>query len=83
MSTADIIIAIVVISFCAATIVGTLVYCILHKKHEEDMEWIVNLICNNKTEVNRFYDKYCGHIVDYHERPDQTAGIYNTNEKGG
>ena len=80
MSTADIIIAMIVVSFCAAAIVGTLVYCILHKKHEKDIDWLFNLICNNKTEVNRFYDKYYNHIVDYHERHDQSMDVYNTNK---
>jgi hypothetical protein len=66
MSTIEIIIAMIVVSFCAAAIVGTLVYRILHKKHEEDVEWIINLICDNKTEVSRFYNKYQDHLVDYH-----------------
>lgn len=78
----EFIIASIVVSFCAAAIVGTLVYCILKKKHDEDINWLFKLICNNKTEVNRFYDKYYDHIVDYHERSDQSADIYNTNEKG-
>ena len=74
MSTADIIIAIIVVSFCAAAIAGTLVYCILHKKHEEDIGWLFKIICDNKTEVNRFYDKYADHIAEYHERPNKSTG---------
>jgi hypothetical protein len=63
----DFIIATLVIGFCTSIIVGTLVYCILKKKHDEDIEWLFNMICTNKTEVNRFYNKYCDHIVEYHE----------------
>lgn len=63
----DFIIAILVVSFCISLIISTLVYCILKKKHDEDIEWLFNLICTNKTEVNRFYNKYCDHIVEYHE----------------
>jgi hypothetical protein len=58
---------VVVVSFCAATIVGTLVYCILKKKHEEDISWLVNMIYNNKMEVNRFYERYQNHLEDLHE----------------
>lgn len=67
ISMVDLIIMIVVVSFCAAAIVGTLVYCILKKKHDEDIGWLFKTIYDNKTEVNRFYNKYCDHIVDYHE----------------
>lgn len=63
----EFIIASLVMSFCAAAIVGTLVYCILKNKHDEDVGWIFKMICDNKTEVNRFYDKYWDHIVDYHK----------------
>ena len=70
ISIIDLIIMMVVVSFCAAAIVGTLVYCILHKKHEEDIGWLFKIICDNKTEVDRFYNKYWDHIVDYHEQED-------------
>lgn len=68
ISLIDLIIMIVVVSFCAAAIVGTLVYCLLKKKHDEDIEWLFNMICDNKTEVGRFYNKYADHIAEYHER---------------
>ncbi len=63
----DFIIAGLIMSFCAAVIIGTLVYCVLKKKHDADIEWLFNMICNNKTEVYRFYNKYQDHMVDYHE----------------
>jgi hypothetical protein len=63
----DFIIASSVISICAAIIVGVLVYCILKKKHDEDIEWLFKIICDNKTEVTRFYNKYADHMADYHE----------------
>ena len=66
----EFIIASSVISFCAAAIVGTLVYCILKKKHEEDMGWLFNIICNNHTEVNRFYNKYADHMAEHHDKGD-------------
>lgn len=66
MTNLDIIIIAVVISLCAASIVGTLVYCILKKKHDEDMEWLFSVICENKTEVYRFYNQYQDHIAGYH-----------------
>lgn len=67
ISIVELIIMMVVVSICAAAIAGTLVYCILHKKHEEDIGWLFKIICDNKTEVNRFYDKYADHIAEYHE----------------
>ena len=67
ITTADFIIASLVMSYCAAAIVGTLVYCILKKKHDSDIDWLFNMICNNKTEVSRFYEQYQDHIADYHE----------------
>ena len=67
ISLIDLIIMIVAVSFCAAAIVGTLVYCLLKKKHEEDIAWVFKMICNNHTEVNRFYNKYMDHIAEYHE----------------
>lgn len=63
----DFIIAILVVSFCTSIIVGTLVFCILKKKHDEDVEWLFQRICIYKTELDRFYDKYWDHIVEYHE----------------
>ncbi len=70
ISIVDLIIMMVVVSFCAAVIVGTLVYCILKKKHDEDIEWLFNMICDNKTEVGRFYDQYQDHLSDYHKGDD-------------
>ena len=70
ISIVDLIIMIVVVSFCAAAIVGTLVYFLLKKKHDEDIEWLFKTICDNKTEVSRFYDKYADHIAEYHEQED-------------
>ena len=70
MSGVEFLIASSVISFCAAAIVGTLVYCILKKKHEEDIEWLCTMICNNKDEVNRFYNKYADHIAEHHDKGD-------------
>ena len=67
ISIVDLIIIVVVVSFCAAATVGTLVYCLLKKKHDEDIDWLFNMICNNHTEVHRFYDKYADHIAEYHE----------------
>lgn len=63
----DFIIVTLIISFCISIIVGTLVYCILKKKHDEDIEWLFNMICTNKTEVNRFYNKYADHIAECHK----------------
>ena len=68
ISIVDLIIMVVVVSICAAAIAGTLVYCILKKKHEEDVAWLIKIICNNKTEVDRFYNKYADHIAEYHEQ---------------
>ena len=68
ISIVELIIMIVVVSICAAAIAGTLVYCILHKKHKEDIGWLFKIICDNKTEVNRFCDKYADHIAEYHEQ---------------
>lgn len=66
----DLILIAVVISFCAAAIVGTLVYFLLKKKHDEDIGWLFKIICDNKTEVNRFYDKYADHVAEHHEQED-------------
>ena len=68
ISIVDLIIMMVVVSICAAAIAGTLVYCILKKKHDEDIEWLFKTICDNKTEVSRFYNKYWDHLVEYHEQ---------------
>lgn len=68
ISIVDLIIMTVVVSICAAAIAGTLVYCILKKRHDEDIEWLFNMICTNKTEVDRFYNKYWDHLVEYHEQ---------------
>lgn len=70
ISIVELIIMIVVVSICVAAIAGTLVYCILKKKHDEDIEWLFNMICTNKTEVDRFYNKYADHIAEYHEQED-------------
>lgn len=70
ISIVDLIIMTVVVSICAAAIAGTLVYCILKKRHDEDIEWLFNMICTNKTEVDRFYNKYWDHLVEYHEQED-------------
>ena len=70
ISMVELIIMLVVVSFCAAAIVGTLVYCILKKKHDEDVAWLFKIICNNKTEVDRFYNKYADHIAEYHDEED-------------
>lgn len=71
ISIIELIIMIVVVSICAAAIAGTLVYCILKKKHDEDVNWLFNIICNNKTETDRFYNKYADHIAD---RVPRTGG---------
>ena len=63
----EFIIVSLVISICASAIVGTLVFCILKKKHDEDIEWLFNMICNNKTEVHRFYEQYQDHLCEYHQ----------------
>jgi hypothetical protein len=68
ISIVDLIIMVVVVSICAAAIVGTLVYCLLKKKHDEDIGWLFKMICNNHTEVHRFYNKYADHIAEYHEQ---------------
>lgn len=68
ISMVDLVIMTVVVSICAAAIAGTLVYCILKKRHDEDIEWLFNMICTNKTEVDRFYNKYWDHLVEYHEQ---------------
>lgn len=68
ISIVELIIMMVVVSICAAAIAGTLVYCILKKRHDEDIEWLFNMICTNKTEVDRFYNKYWDHLVEYHEQ---------------
>jgi hypothetical protein len=70
ISIVELIIMIVVVSICAAAIAGTLVYCILKKRHDEDIEWLFNMICTNKTEVDRFYNKYWDHLVEYHKQED-------------
>ena len=70
ISIVDLIIMTVVVSICAAAIAGTLVYCILKKRHDEDIEWLFNMICTNKTEVDRFYNKYWDHMAEYHEQED-------------
>lgn len=68
ISIVDLIIMVVVVSICASAIAGTLVYCILKKKHDDDINWLFNMICNNKTEINRFYNKYADHVAEYHEQ---------------
>jgi hypothetical protein len=70
ISIVELIIMIVVVSICAAAIAGTLVYRILKKRHDEDIEWLFNMICTNKTEVDRFYNKYWDHLVEYHKQED-------------
>lgn len=70
ISIVELIITIVVVSICAAAIAGTLVYCILKKKHDDDIDWLFKMICNDHTEVRRFYDKYADHIAEYHEQED-------------
>lgn len=67
ISIVDLIIMIVAVSLCVASIVGTLVYCILKKKHDEDLDWLFNTICDNKTEVSRFYNQYQEHMASYHK----------------
>lgn len=70
ISIVDLIIMVVVVSICTAAIVGTLVYCILKKKHDDDIDWLFKMICNDHTEVRRFYDKYADHIAKYHKQED-------------
>lgn len=67
----DFIVISLVMSFCAAAIVGTLVYCILKKKYDEDINWLLNVIYNNKTEVGRFYEQYQDHLSEYHNKGDE------------
>lgn len=67
ISIVELIIMIVVVSLCIASIVGTLVYCILKKKYDEDLNWLFNTICDNKTEVARFYNQYQEHMASYHK----------------
>ena len=56
----------VVVSLCAIVVIGVLVY-LLNKKHDEDIDWLFNMICNNKTEVNRFYEEYKNHEYNCHK----------------
>ena len=67
ISIVELIIMVVVVSICTAAIAGTLVYCILKKKHDDDIDWLFKMICNDHTELHRFYDKYADHIAEYHE----------------
>lgn len=62
----EFIIASLVMSICVSAVIGTLVFCILKKKHDKDIEWLFNMICDNKTEVYRFYEKYQDHMYKYH-----------------
>ena len=62
----DFIIISLVMSVCVAAIVGTLVYCIFKKKHDEDINWLFNMIYDNKTEVDRFHNKYQDHLFKWH-----------------
>lgn len=67
ITTLEFIIASLVMSICVTAIAGTLIYCLLKKKHDEDMDWLFNMICNNKTEVSRFYEQYKDHEYNYHK----------------
>lgn len=66
----DFIITILVISFCTSIIVGTLVYCVLKKKYDEDIDWLFGRIANNHTAVSRLYNKYGDHIAEHHKGED-------------
>ena len=70
MSIVDTIIAIVVISFCASILTGLVVYYILNKKHEEDIDWLFNSICATPTELQGYIDSmaiYQEHIANQHK----------------
>ena len=62
----DVIITSLIMSVCVGAIVGTLVYFIFKKKHDEDINWLFNMICDNKTEVYRFHSKYQDHLFEQH-----------------
>ena len=66
ITTLEFIIASLVISICVSAIVGTLVFCILKKKYdteidrlEYDIEWTVRCL-------NRFKERYVEHMAEYH-----------------
>ena len=67
----EFIIVSLVISICASAIVGTLVFCSLKKKHDKDINWLFNMICNNKTEVSRFYEQYQDHLFECHKEKNK------------
>ena len=67
MSTIDIIITIVVVSLCSSLIAATVVYYILDKKYRRESEWLFDRIWDVRGYVNRFYDKYINHMIDYHK----------------
>ena len=68
ISIVDFIIMTAAINTCVAVIVGTVVYRLLKKKHEEDINELLKEIQNNKTEVSRLYNQYLNHLIDYHNR---------------
>lgn len=81
-SIAELVVLSVVVSFCAAALVGTLVYCILRKKHEEDVDWLFKLICDTKTEVCRLRE-FSNLFNSYkeQERSNDSASDYFLNWK--
>jgi uncharacterized membrane-anchored protein YhcB (DUF1043 family) len=70
ISIVDFIIMTAAINVCIAVIVGTVVYRLLKKKHDEDTDWLLNEIQNNKTEVSRLYNLHLNHLIDYHNQED-------------
>lgn len=51
ISIVDLIITAAVVSICAATTAGTLVYCILKKKHDEDVARLSKELADTKAEL--------------------------------
>ena len=66
MSTADIIIAIVVINFCAAITSGTVVYYLLRKKIKEESDCLFHMIWDDRQSLQHFYEKFEEHMCKYH-----------------
>ncbi len=82
-SITELIVLSVVLSFCASALVGTLVYCTIKKKHEEDMDWLFKLICDIKTDVSRLHE-FNSLYTNYKEqgRGNDPASEYFLNWKG-
>ncbi len=70
ISIVDFIIMTAAINTCVAVIIGTVVYRLLKKKHDEDIDWLLNEVQANKTEVSRLYNQHLNHLVSYHTQED-------------